>query len=236
MKVFHKREVAEIAKNFAEELKGYTVLSAGQDDAGIHLCLMSDDGTPAVYSMASLEEKFDERKIQKVAACVAYAFGEEQISVDVCDYTDTLGAKFVKANSALESTTAELKTAQETIEAMKAAELKRRVSAAKAAAIATLEKFNANRDEKVDVAVLECINEAIDKGEYAECLNGEGEWCGEDAVCEAVLAKCAKQVMEFDKAQVARNSSHYVWDEAQGQAAAGDGVEALLARWSAKKI
>lgn len=234
MQVFSKKQVAELAPKF----DGYTVLAAGQDEAGIRVCLMSADGTTAVYTMENLDAMIDPSKIQKINASVSFAFdAETQLAVDSYELTDSLGADIIKATSELESKSAELKSAQETIESMQAAELKRRVSAAKAMAKATLEQFNANREEKVDVAVLESINEAIDGGEYSECLNADGEWCGEESVCEAVLAKCAKAVMAYDKAQVARNSTHYVWSEgAQHSTVQDEGVSALIAQWKAKKI
>lgn len=234
MQVFTKKQVAELAPKF----DGYTVLAAGQDDAGIRVCLMSADGTTAVYTMDSIDDAYiDPKKFVTVNTSVSFKFDEES-SIDVASYelTDALGASVVKANAELESVSGELKSAKETIESMKAAELKRRVSAAKAKAVETLAKFNANRTEKVNEAVLDGINEAIDNGEYSDCLNGDGEWCGEDAVCEAVLAQCAKEVMKYDQAQVARNSSHYVWSEGHRTSGEGEGVEALIAQWRAKKI
>lgn len=234
MQVFTKKQVAELAPKF----DGYTVLAAGQDDAGIRVCLMSADGTTAVYTMDSIDDSYiDPKKFVTVNTSVSFKFDEES-SIDVASYelTDALGASVVKANAELESVSGELKSAKETIESMKAAEMKRRVSAAKAKAVETLAKFNANRTEKVNEAVLDGINEAIDNGEYSDCLNGEGEWCGEDAVCEAVLAQCAKEVMKYDQAQVARNSSHYVWSEGHRTSGEGEGVEALIAQWRAKKI
>jgi len=233
MQVFSKKQCADLAPKF----DGYTVLAAGRDDAGIRVCLMSADGATAVYTMGSLDAAVVPEQIQKINASVSFAFdADTTISVDSCSLTDLLSAELIKANSKLDSTSAELKAAQDTIESMEASEMKRRVSAAKAAAIATLEKFNSNRDEKVDVAVLESINEAIDNGDYSECMNGEGEWCGEDSVCEAVLAKCAKEVMKYDAAQVARNSTHYVWTEGSSNSAkTEDGVSSLIAQWKAKK-
>ena len=235
MQVFTKRQAAELAPKF----EGYTVLSAGQNDDGIHVCLMSADGATATYTMESMDSLIDPKKIVKASSFVQFTFGEESINVESDVLTDTMGANVVRVNAELEAASAELKTAKETIESMQTAEQKRRLSACKAAAVATLEKFNANREEKVDVAVLEDINAAIDCGEYSECVDGEGEWCGEKSVCDAVLAKCAAAVMEFDKAAKARVQAaqyQYIWDVAHEDATNVDGVKGLLAKWKAEKI
>ena len=60
-----------------------------------------------------------------------------------------------------------------------------------------------------------------------------GEWCGEEAVMNEVLAACAKEVMEIDKkASLARNSQ-YVWDGVNKANKAGTGdVADLLAQFN----
>lgn len=232
MQVLSKRQAMDIAPQF----EGYTVMAAGQDDNGYHFCLMSADGATAVYSMSSLDEVIDPKKIAKFGAKVSYAFDEATIDVDLDAMTDGLVASVKNSSAAVESLTSELATANSTIEAMKSAEAKRRLSAAKTAAKTTLERFNENREEKVNADVLDCINEKIDAGEYSECENADGEWCGEEKVCSDVLAKCAEKVMEYDKAHVARNSKHYIWDSRYDSEPATDDVAALINKWKTMSI
>ena len=232
MQVLSKRQVMDIAPQF----EGYTVVGAGQDDNGYHFCLMSADGMTAAYSMDSLDEVIDPKKITKFGAKVSYAFDEASIDVELDALTDGLVSSVKHSSAAVESLTSELATANATIEAMKSAEAKRRLSAAKTAAKTTLDRFNENREEKVNADVLDCINEKIDAGEYSECENADGEWCGEEKVCSDVLAKCAEKVMEFDKAHVARNSKHYIWDSRSDSEPAVDDVAALINKWKTMSI
>lgn len=236
MQVFTKKQVADLAPKF----EGYTVLAAGRNDAGIHVCLMAADGSTATYTMDSMDAMIDPKKITDVDLYVQFAFGEEHIDIESDVLTAMLSANLVKANTELTATKEKLTTAEESLESMEAAEKRRRLKAAKAAAKEALAKFNANREEKVNEAILDDINAAVDAGAYTECINGEGDWCGEEAVCNAVLAKCAAAVMEFDKAAVARNAakaqSQYLWDMAKEDPAKANDVASLLAKWKAEKI
>lgn len=232
MKAFSKKQIAELSNKF----EGYTVLSAGQDEAGIHVCLMSADGATYVYNMETVEDMVDTGKIHRCEAQAVFAGEGWELAVDACDLTDALSAEVIRANGELEVATANLAEAKSTIESMTTKELKRRVSAAKAKALSTLEEFNANREQKIEASILTKINEAIENGDFSECENAEGEWCGEEEVCSQVLAACAVEVMKQDKATAMANNSSYVWDkfEGKGRHQTGD-VQDLLARSGIRK-
>lgn len=221
LKDLNKKQIAELNTRFDK----HTVLAAAADEEGkINVCLMSTDGTTATYVMDSLSDTIVPEKITEVSTRAAFNFGEESIAVDVCNMTDVCAAGFVTANAELEKANAELEKANETIKAMQTAEEKRRVNSAKAIAQTTLETFNANRADKVDVKVLEAINADIEKGIYTNMTNEEGEWIGDKAVEEKVLSVCAKSVMEFDKANAAKNNSAFVWDKENKKAPTDDGT------------
>lgn len=232
VKAFSKKQIAELSNKF----EGYTVLSAGQDEAGIHVCLMSADGATYVYNMETVEDMVDTGKIHRCEAQAVFAGEGWELAVDACDLTDALSAEVIRANGELEVATANLAEAKSTIESMTTKELKRRVSAAKAKALSTLEEFNANREQKIEASILTKINEAIENGDFSECENAEGEWCGEEEVCSQVLAACAVEVMKQDKATAMANNSSYVWDkfDGKGRHQTGD-VQDLLARSGIRK-
>ena len=232
VKAFSKKQIAELSNKF----EGYTVLSAGQDEAGIHVCLMSADGATYVYNMETVEDMVDTGKIHRCEAQAVFAGEGWELAVDACDLTDALSAEVIRANGELEVATANLAEAKSTIESMTTKELKRRVSAAKAKALSTLEEFNANREQKIEASILTKINEAIENGDFSECENAEGEWCGEEEVCSQVLAACAVEVMKQDKATAMANNSSYVWDKfgGKGRHQTGD-VQDLLARSGIRK-
>ena len=231
MDIYSKKQLAELASKF----EGYSVLSAGQDETGIHVCLMSATGDTAVYTMEGIEDVIDPKKIARVNAKASFAMNDWAIDVDVESITDDLSAKLTTRNSELETAKSELETATETIKTMTEKEMKRRVSAAKAKAQSTLDAFNANREEKVDAKILEKINECIDNGDFSECENADGEWCGEEEVMNQVLAACAKEVMELDKKASLAKNAQFVWDGVNKNQKVGNGdVESLLAQFDIK--
>lgn len=232
VKAFSKKQIAELSTRF----DGYRVLAAGQDDNGIHLCIMAENGDTAVYTMENLTDPVDVEKIRKCEAQAVFTVDEWELAVDASELTDSLSATIVNTQSALEEANENLSKANQTIEEMTSKEMKRRVSAAKAKAIAVLEAFNANRESKVDAKVLEAINEAIENGDFSECENAEGEWCGESAVENQVLAACAKEVMELDKHSAMQRNSQFVWDGVAKNAhpVNDGGISELLSKFNVK--
>lgn len=232
VKALSKKSIAELSKKF----DGYKVLSAGRDENGIHVVLMSEDCNTSVYTMESEEAPVYADQIRKCDAQAVFAGENWELAIDACELTDSLSAAVINANTQLEVANADLAKANSTIEEMVTKERKRRVSAAKAKALATLDEFNANREQKIDASILTKINEAIENGDFSECENAEGEWCGEDKVCEQVLAACAVEVMKQDKATAMANNSSYVWDKFEGKAKhQSGGVQDLLARSGIRK-
>lgn len=228
LKAFSKKQLATLSVKF----DGYSVLAAGQDEEGIHVCLMADDGCTAVYTMESLDETIVPEKIVRNNAQVSFEFGENSVTVDCCDITDRFAAALIDANNQLESTKKNLEDANGTITNMREIERKRRVQAAKDKALSTLEAFNLNREEKIEKEILNSINEAIENGDYAECVDSEGCWVGEAKVENDVLAKCASKQMELDKASAMRKNSVNVWEGFNASNGVSTGLSALLSKYS----
>lgn len=223
MTYFSKKQLAELGKRF----EGYQVLSAAQDEKGIYVCLMSNEGDIATYAMKELSETIATEKIIKANPMASFKFEENSVEIGVSDITDELSAKLVKANSELEKAQEELRQANNTIKDMKDAEDKRRVNAAKAMAQSTLEAFNANRESKVDAKCLEAINSDIEAGKFTACM-ANGEWNGEEAVKEKVLAACASAQIELDKANAAKRNSTFVWEKLGTKEKRTDSVGSIL--------
>ena len=232
VKAFSKKQIAELSNKF----DGYTVLSAGRDENGVHVVLMSADYDTAVYTMEDENAPIHAEDIRKCGAQAVFSGEGWELAVNADDLTDNLSAKVVKATADLEEANASLAKANSTIEEMTAKEMKRRVSAAKAKATATLNEFNANREQKIDSSILTKINEAIENGDFSECENAEGEWCGEEKVCNEVLAACAAEVMKQDAQTAMAKNSSFVWDKvSQGHKQNIGGVQDLLARTGIRK-
>lgn len=208
MTKFSKKQVAELAKKF----EGYTVLAAGSDENGIHVCLMSADGSTATYTMESLEDTVAPEKIIKVNAQVAFAGADWEMNIDAYEVIDNLVAENVKVNASLEKATADLQDANDKISQMVENEMNRRVSAAKDMAKDTLAKFNANRMNPVADSVLDSVMASIDNGEFSKIENEKGEWLGAEEVKTKVLASCAADVMEKDAAEAKASKTQFIWD------------------------
>lgn len=227
LKAFSKKQLAQLSAKFP----GYNVIAAGQNDAGIHVCLMAADGGTAVYTMENLEATVAPEKIMRNNAQVSFDFGDDAMAVDCCELTDRLSGSLIEAETKISNLSADLESANNTIKEMNEAEAKRRIKAAKAKALATLDAFNANREEKVEKEVLNSINASIEAGEFSECTDAEGCWNGEQMVEDAVLAKCAKSQMELDKISAQRKNSINVWDNFGSSEGETDGLASLIAKY-----
>ena len=223
-----RKELADLGAKFPE----YTVLAAGKDDNGIHVCLMSKDGSQAAYTMESENETIVPEKMRRVNAQASFDFGEEcSVNVDLCDMTDALSANIVNLSGDLEKCQKDLADANATIESMRNAENARRVMAAKAAAKAELDSFNANSAEKVDEAILDAINKDIDAGLYTNKVNADGVWVGDQEAVTRVQAACAVAQKEFNRKAAEKNNSIFYLDKlnnAKGQEP--QGIAGLLSR------
>ena len=208
MTKFSKKQVAELASKF----EGYTVLAAGSDETGIHVCLMSADGVTATYTMDSLEDTVAPEKIIKVNAQVAFSGADWEMAVDAYEVIDGILAENVRANASLDKATADLQEANDKITRMVENEMNRRVAAAKATAEDTLAKFNFNRMNPVAESVLEPIMASIDNGEFSGIENEKGEWIGEEEVKTKVLASCAADVMQKDEAEANARKKQFIWE------------------------
>ena len=219
-----RKELADLGAKFPE----YTVLAAGKDDNGIHVCLMSKDGSQAAYTMESENETIVPEKMRRVNAQASFDFGEEcSVNVDLCDMTDALSANIVNLSGDLEKCQKDLADANATIESMRNAENARRVMAAKA----ELDSFNANSAEKVDEAILDAINKDIDAGLYTNKVNADGVWVGDQEAVTRVQAACAVAQKEFNRKAAEKNNSIFYLDKLNNAKGQGpQGIAGLLSR------
>lgn len=225
---FSKQQLRELQERFGEN---YTVLAATQTDNGVVVCLMGKTGKTAVYVMGALDETIVPSRIVEINAQTHFcAEGCEDVLVDACDMVEIMGADVADLTERLNSATAELTEAKNTITAMREAENRRRVSAAKEKAVATLAAFNANRESKVDEKSIASVQSDIDSGIYTASVDADGNWIGDKAVEEKVLAICAGAVMDMDKAAAKSRMSQFAWERMNGTETDDGSVEALLAR------
>ena len=212
------------------------VLAAASDEKGIHVCLMTDDGATSVYTMENDNATFAPEKVRKVNAQALFAIDAEcDMSVDLCDLFDTMSANVIRFQSAAEKAQKDLEAANETIKALREAENKRRVQAAKDMARSTLDKANANREEKYSDEMLTAINADIEAGMYTERCNADGEWIGDAEVRTRVLAACAEQQEAIDKRIAESKANTFILDKFNAsKGKEPEGIGALLTRMGKK--
>lgn len=217
-----KKQLAELNKKF----EGYTVLAAVRnDDESIDVRLRNEKYEICSYLMANAEETIVPEKFSMLSAKMSM----NGIEIDAEEMYDSLSAEIVTLNSKREKLESDLEEAQKTITAMRDAESKRRVNAAKDAANAALSEFNANRAEKVDASEIEKVISDIDAGVYANCAAADGEWNGCDAVRTAVLAICAMRDIAVQKKNAEMRRETYLFGNEAHEIPDDDGsISALL--------
>lgn len=232
MNYYSRKQLAELGAKFPQ----YTVLAAVSDENCIRVCLMAADGATSTYTMESENDTIVPEKIKKVNAQAQFCFGADcNVDVDVCEMTDALSASLIRSNTELDQTRKDLEAANATIKAMQEAETKRRINAAKETARNTLDKQNANREEKYSDEFLSTINADIEAGMYTERMNSENEWIGAAEVETRVLAECARQQAAIDEKLAKSKESTFVLDKfnnAKGKEP--DGIGGLLSRMGKK--
>lgn len=220
---FTKMQLARLNERF----QGYVALAAreNEEDHSIIVKLRNDSYEPYSYRMASADETIAAERILPVNAMLD--FGDD-IQMDCGDYFAGLSARIDRLSEELKKVEAERDDAKKAIQTMTERENARRVKAMKAAAEETLRKFNENRNgaEQVCAADIASVVADIDKGCYTNSVNENGEWCGDEKVCQAVKSICADKDMDF-RAKNSRNE-HFAWDGIHAPDGDDGSVGALL--------
>lgn len=221
----NKRAMEQMQTKFPN----HKVLSMSED--GLNVALLDASGNLFGYTFnADDNGEVIASKIMPCAAHIVLSVGEVELNADVADVVDYTVASVKETDGDVKSLNAKLEAANEQLRAMQEAESKRRLSACKASAKATLEAFNANRKEKLPEDALKDINENIESGVYANSCDKDGVWLGEKLVREAVLAVCGEAVMEADRKAAERCKSAFAWNNAKGDGFGESGIEGMLSR------
>jgi hypothetical protein len=230
MTVLNQRELSALQETY---FKDYKVLSASHDkEKGETLIFLMKNDATYQYVLGDAETTVQPERIASVHVDAHIAFdGERNIPVDTDRMINSVMTDYAMLSDKYGKLEAEAKKANDELDALKKSEAKRRIKAAKKAAEDTLKKYNLTSDVKVSESVLTKINEAIEDGDYSECEDKDGEWCGEEAVAKEVLAECAKETQKANEAKAAKERTTMVWKNTSSEKdEPTSGIEALLAR------
>lgn len=139
-----------------------------------------------------------------------------ELSADMNKLVGELQSRVNELSKELEDKSEELEKAEETIENMEKAETDRRREEAKQAVHKALEEINRVQEAKdeptVDEKVCEDVDKDIDDGEYDDCKNAKGEWCGAEKACAAIKAKCMDVIRKNSEEDLSKKRKVNAWD------------------------
>lgn len=196
-----KRMNKMLRKELESKFSDYFV--AGASDDGMAVALLSKNGVDAYSYEFEESDKGNviADRIKPTVLSSSMKVGERDIEVDitrVSGFYDTEVARLTQKCEELAARCEALEAAQKDMETRETA---RRIKASVSAAERQLAEINSNRAEceRFEDVIIDGIKKRAEDGEFAGCVDGEGNWCGEDAVCAAVCEVCMKKQMEMDK-------------------------------------
>ena len=169
-----------------EKFDGYRIVGCSEDGKNIAL-LSKTDNCFYGYTFGDETDEVITDNIKPVALNAEADFGEDvKVALDAIGaYVDEIKSLTQKANDAeARADKAEAKVAELTDK-----ETKRRNKAVVAAIKELVKAYNADAEEPIDDKECADIVDAAEKGEFSDCDNAEGEFCGEEKACALVKAK-----------------------------------------------
>lgn len=210
------RQLAEAGKAF----EGYTCVGLSED--GMRVALLSADHAPFFYAFSETDKgNVIPERIKAASAIVSFKADEMETEASL----DTVMAPALNslktAEERVKALEAEKQSLTEKLEGMEKREKARRLQAAKDAAKAALDKFNANRDEdrKFNCDILEGLNSRIDAGEFTECEDKECNWVGDKMVANEVAVLCMAEQAKQDAADKAKEKHFHTWNQGKNNSA-----------------
>ena len=211
-----------------EKFDGYRIVGCSEDGKNIAL-LSKTDNCFYGYTFGETDEVITDN-IKPVALNAEADFGEDvKVALDAIGaYADEIKSLTAKANDAeARADKAEAKVAELTEK-----ETKRRNKAVVAAIKELIKAYNAEAEEPIDDKACADIVEDAEKGEFSDCDNAEGEFCGEEKACALVKARIFDHEKAIRDKKAAKNAAVHSWlnDLRKNNKEDGDTIESLLSR------
>lgn len=207
----------------------HTVLAVN----GQSVALLNEKGHACVYTFRDNETTVVNEQIVEVAANSVFGEGENAVVVSSDELVGAVQARLDSTKTALEKVTAENADLTAKINAMAEAEKKRREKLVRDAVNSELaenrECFNGEADIDEHLCDDLLTDERVCK--YAEMVDNDGNFCGDERARSDVNDRCNKAVREAKKAQQKKNNSHIDFGRIiEGEAATGmTSIDKILA-------
>lgn len=205
---FNKVQLEALDKKF----NGYSVVGTSED--GKHIALLSDADNCFYSYVFNGEEEIVEANIKPLTLNAEADFGED-IKVAL-DAVSMYASKIKALEEKVEDAEKRAEDAEKECEELKEKENSRRNKAVASAIKALLAEYNAEAEEAMDEKECADIVEDAEKGEFSECENADGEFCGEEKACALVKARIFDHERKIREKKNAANAAVHSWLDANG--------------------
>ena len=190
-----------------EKFNGYKIVGCSED--GNHIALLSEADNCFYGYVLNGEEEISVENIKPVSLNAEADFGDDvKVALDAIGaYVDQIKA-LTKKVADLEATANEFESENK---ALKEKETNRRNKAVVAAIKALLKAYNAEAEEPIDDKACADIVEDAENGEFSDCDNAEGEFCGEEKACSLVKARIFDHESAIRAKKNAANAAVHSW-------------------------
>ncbi len=189
----------------------YTVLAV----KGQTVALLSSKGCPCVYTFRANEDTVVPEQICEVAVNSVFGEGDNAVDVSAEQLVGGVQARLDATKIALDRATTENAELTAKINAMVEAEKKRREKLVRDAVNSELAENRecfANEAD-LDEHLCDDLLNADRIGKYAEMVDDDGNFCGDERARADVNSRCNKAVRKAKQARQANNNSHVNWGE-----------------------
>ena len=210
------------------KFNGYKIVGTSED--GNHIALLSEADNCFYGYTLNGEEEIVAENIKPVNLNAEADFGDDvKVALDAIGaYVDQIKA-LTKKVADLEATANEFESENK---ALKEKETNRRNKAVVAAIKALLKAYNAEADEPIDDKACADIVEDAENGEFSDCENAEGEFCGEEKACSLVKARIFDHESAIRARKNAASAAVHSWLDGlrKNSNENSDSIEGLLSR------
>lgn len=213
----------------------YTVLGVN----GQSVALLDEKGHACVYTFRENETTVVPEQIIEVAANSVFGAGETAVDVPVEDIIGPVQAQLNATKAALDKVTADNASLTAKINEMTEAERKRREKLVKDAINSELAENRECFKGEADIDEHLCDDLLTDERvcKYAEMVDCDGNFCGDERARADVNDKCNKAIREAKKARNNTRMTFFAWDKEgeAGKATEPTGVEAYINEYDTPK-
>ena len=180
---------------------------------GQSVALLDEKGHACVYTFRDNETTVVNEQIVEVAANSVFGEGDSAVVVSSDELVGAVQARLDATKTALDKATKENADLTAKINAMTEAEKKRREKLVRDAVNSELAENRECFKGEADIDEHLCDELLTDERvcKYAEMVDCDGNFCGDERARADVNDKCNKAVREAKKERQAKNNSHFDW-------------------------